>query len=126
MGPILVVDDDAAVRGLMCDVFEVEGWTAEPAASVAEALVLAERQRFAAVVLDLSLVDAPERQARVGELRRLLGTVPIIVVSGSPRSVEEAREIGAAAVLRKPFEPEELVAEVQSAVGGAAPGRESA
>src|SRR3712207_4440955 len=55
---ILVVDDDPAIRQLLCDLLESEGYAAADAPDAASGLARLREERFDLVVLDRLLPDA--------------------------------------------------------------------
>jgi CheY-like chemotaxis protein len=114
--PVLVIDDDPDVLGLLVMVLREEaGMLVQPAHSVAEAL---RGQPAAAVpaliVLDMSLPGEDAHDA-VLQLRALPGweNVPIILCSGRDDIAASARTLGAAGYLRKPFDLDTLVSLAQ-------------
>jgi two-component system, cell cycle sensor histidine kinase and response regulator CckA len=114
---ILVVDDDRAVRELMCRVLENQEFTVVCAADCPEALEIAsDLQR----PLDLLITDivmpiftGPELAERI---RKVRPAIPVLMVSGYARV--ESKELAVlepnAATLEKPFTPQELIAKVFS------------
>jgi len=104
-GSILVVEDDAALR-LVCRVnLELDEFRVREAGSLEEARAAVAQERPALVFLDLHLGFTASDEL-LGEL--LAASIPVVLVSGTVDVTEyEAR---ASAVLRKPFEPSELVA----------------
>jgi DNA-binding response OmpR family regulator len=109
---ILVVDDDPAVRQLIYDVLDSEGYAVETAADGREALAKATLRRPSLLVLDLTLprLSGPELAAQLSSLSGQ--PVPILVISGDGRAGSKARELGAFSYLHKPFELEDLLASV--------------
>lgn len=113
---VLIVDDNALIRKMMRSVLEAEGETCREAATGAEALLAIHAKVPDAVLLDLHLPDTDGLT-----LLRMLGAsqLPrfprVVLVTGSDEVGlgEEARKLGAAAVLRKPVAPETLVRKVR-------------
>jgi CheY-like chemotaxis protein len=88
---ILIVDDDGDARGALAELLRSRGVEVVEAADGAEALVLAEARRPAAVLTDL---DMPTMDGR-GLLARLrahpgLSSTPVLVVSASTEWVPAA------------------------------------
>lgn len=81
MKRVLVVDDEADLRSMVCDALQMEGYATSEAADGLEAL-----QVFRAVVPDAVLLDLQmPRQgglATLRELRALAPEVPVIILSG--------------------------------------------
>jgi CheY-like chemotaxis protein len=118
---VLVVDDDLDVRMVMQSILENEGLHVEVAADGAEALAGATRHPPAVVVLDISLpvVDGYEvaRQLRAQHGPEL----PILAVTADGSAARKARDVGAFAYLRKPFEIENLVSLVRRVLANEGP-----
>ena len=102
--PILVVEDDAALR-LVCRVnLELDGFAVREAAAIGEARAAVAEERPALVFLDLHLGGGASDEL-LDELRA--DGIPVVLVSGTVdvRSYEGR----ATAVMPKPFDPAELV-----------------
>ena len=118
----LVVEDDAAMREMLCRMLERSGFAVATAATGREALKLfAERQ------VDLAITDLMMPQmdglTLIRELMRLQPSARIIVISGAESGHDAARALGAKAVLRKPVSLADLARVAQDVLAGAA-GRE--
>jgi DNA-binding response OmpR family regulator len=120
---VLVVEDEAKLRGLVRAFLEGEGLTVFTSGSGAEALTIGSRVRPDVVVLDLGLPDIDGEDV-LRELRRSYD-VPVLVLTA--RASEEDRirglELGADDYLTKPFSSRELVLRVLALLrrGGLAP-----
>jgi CheY-like chemotaxis protein len=112
-GPVLVVEDDAAIRELVAVALKSAGFEVLEAADGVAALQLVERWRPTAIVLDLAL-PRMDGAAFAHELRRrrMLPGIPIIVLSAVTQARQQAAAIGAEVCLSKPFAIPELVREV--------------
>lgn len=116
-GTVLAVDDEPSIGRLVRRVLETAGFKVEVAASGAQAIEQLDRQRFDAIVSDISMPELDGigvlRAARERDL-----DVPVLLLSGNPSldSAVAAVEHGAMRYLRKPIEPDELVAVVERAV----------
>jgi DNA-binding response OmpR family regulator len=118
-GPVLVVDDDPIVRGLICRALEEEGLAVLDAANGQLALEQASRLQPALVVLDVTLPVLSSKAAAAG-VRALAGEhVPILVITADSHPTEKARNLGAYASLSKPFDVDELVSLVRRGLDGA-------
>lgn len=115
--PILVVDDDAKIVGLVRTYLERDGFPVVTAADGPAALDAIETHRPALVVLDLMLPELDGR-AVIRAVRRddEAGTTPILVLSARGSIVDRIAglEDGADDYLPKPFSPAELVLRVKS------------
>ncbi len=118
--PILIVDDDAALREMLVEQLEVEG---EFAASVAgtvteaEAMVTARDARFDALILDVTLPDGDGRDL-CASLRKAGLRMPIIMLTGSDDEADVVRGLDAGAndYIAKPFRLAELLARLRAQV----------
>jgi two-component system, OmpR family, KDP operon response regulator KdpE len=112
--PILIVDDEPAIRRLVRAALEREGYHADEAANGAEALEYARRSGCELVLLDLGL---PDRDGL--ELVPLLKAMDraVIVLTARDRSDEKvtALDLGADDYVTKPFDTAELLARVRVA-----------
>ncbi len=116
--PILIVDDDHALRTLLLEQLSVDGeFTASGAESVtaAEALLLDGPARFDAVILDVSLPDGDGRDF-CARLRQRGIKVPIIMLTGSDEEADVVRGLdsGANDYIAKPFRLAELLARLRA------------
>ena len=116
--PILIVDDDAALRELLGEQLAVDGeFVAHDAATAAdaEAKMLGGEHRFDAVILDVALPDGDGRDLCV-RLRRAGVKIPIIMLTGSDDEADVVRglEAGANDYIAKPFRLAELLARLRA------------
>ncbi|GAA1878057.1 response regulator transcription factor [Lapillicoccus jejuensis] len=112
---LLVVDDDARVRTVVCWQLEAEGYDVHEAADGYAAWAGIERHRPDLVVLDLSLpglsgLDLLRRLRAAGDV------TPVVVLSGRDGEGDRITglDLGADDYLVKPFSPGELAARVRS------------
>ena len=115
---VLVVDDDAAIRGLVAAVLRRKSLTVDEAVNGREAIDRLEQQVYAAVVVDLMMPIVSGFEV-VDYLQEKRPTTPCVVVisAAAPaviRTVEEKPVVRA--VLRKPFDIYELVTAVLQCV----------
>jgi len=123
---VLVVDDDAAVRELAAEMLARAGFEVACAAGGTQAAALVEGgARVDAVLLDLAMPDLGG-EATFLRLRAQRPGLPVVLVSGYDEEQASQRFAarGLDAFLRKPFEPEQLVAAVHAALAQRA-GREA-
>lgn len=120
MAYILVVDDDADVRELLCRMLEQDGYAAAAASGGAQALRSIESDAPDLVITDVVMpgMDGFEVLQR---LRHLAPQAGVLVMSGGGRLgldlyLETARRLGASAVLRKPFTRAEMLDAVRRAL----------
>jgi len=111
---ILIVEDDAHIRRLLRVALERVGYAAGEAATAREALSLADIDKPEVVLLDLGLPDRDGLEL----IQLLAGKAAVIVVSAREETAEKvaALDLGADDFLTKPFDTEELLARVRTAL----------
>jgi CheY-like chemotaxis protein len=113
---VLIVDDDAVIRQLICVNLELEGFEVHTAEDGEDALAKVRSVDPAVITLDIMMprLDGWETAAR---LRNDADTAHIKVILLSARAQEadlrRGQGIGVDAYLTKPFDPDDLVAAVQ-------------
>jgi two-component system, cell cycle response regulator DivK len=116
-GPlVLVVDDYADNRELMCEVLAHEGFRVIEAKTGLEAVDRAVELRPAVVLMDLALpgIDGWEATRRLRADERTAGCRVIAVTAHAhANAADRAREVGCRETITKPFAPDELVATVR-------------
>jgi len=106
---ILVLEDDPAVLGLIEIGLEARGATVVALSGRDELDALALSQGdVAAALLDLSPI-AEEPHIALGTLRRVVGEIPIVLITGSASGIPEAVQSEIRAWVRKPFEMGEVI-----------------
>ena len=116
--PILIVDDDEALRETLADQLAVDGeFTALEAGSISEAeeRLAAKDARFDAVILDVGLPDGDGRDLCI-RLRKQGQKMPIIMLTGSDAETDVVRGLdsGANDYISKPFRLNELLARLRA------------
>lgn len=114
-GEVLVVDDDAATRELVCRELRAAGFSAAEARSGEEALVRARVTRPSLVVLDLVMPGLSGFEV-LTQLRSEQITTPVVVLTGKDLSATEQKTLrdGMAAVVQKSGQSiEHIVAEAK-------------
>jgi len=106
--PILLVDDDDAIRDAERQVLAEHGFRVTQARDGAEALRAIDTEPPAMIVLDVQMpgIDGP---TFARELRTRLRRVPLVILTGVADPKREADRCNAEAYLRKPFDADELV-----------------
>ncbi len=107
---ILVVDDDRGIRATFAQILDGEGYEVAAAPDGLEAVRLAADRRFDAILLDLFMPEMDGMTA-LRHLRELAPEAAIVILSAyvEPERAAEAYRLGAAAVLAKPPDLEELL-----------------
>jgi DNA-binding response OmpR family regulator len=116
--PILIVEDDAALRATLAEQIRLEGdFTADEAesASEAEAKLGSADARYDAILLDIGLPDGDGRDL-CAKLRRDGLRMPVIMLTGhdAEQDVVRGLDAGANDYIAKPFRAGELLARVRA------------
>jgi len=116
--PVLIVDDDDALRATLAEQLAVDGeFQAIEANSIqaAETLLAAENARFDAILLDISLPDGDGRDL-CARLRQAGNKLPIIMLTGADEEEDVVRGLDAGAndYIAKPFRLAELLARLRA------------
>ena len=112
---ILVVDDEPAIRLLVRRALTRTGWKTAEAASAAAALLDARRNRFDLVILDLGLPDRDGLEL-IAPLRATGAAVLVLTAREAVAEKVAALDLGADDYVTKPFDTEELLARVRTAL----------
>lgn len=108
---ILIVDDDAVLRGTLAALLQLEGY------EVTLAETLADGQRAAKALPDLVLLDLRLAAGKSYEFGRWLDRrgIPFLMLSGETSSLEKVLtlELGAEDYITKPFDEAELFARIR-------------
>jgi excisionase family DNA binding protein len=112
-GPlVLIVDDDAGLRGFVRASLELEGYTVREAGSAEEGLQQIDAEPPDLILLDVMMpkVDGWEMLSRLQE-RHGVGAIPVLMFSGKvdEQSVADAARRGAQGFIGKPFDPQQLI-----------------
>jgi CheY-like chemotaxis protein len=110
---VLIVEDDAALRSSLRDTLADEGLLVRVAANGLEALeVLARFGPAAVVLMDLMMPVMDGETFRRRQLQDpALAHIPVVVMTAS--NLRGARHLGAVALLRKPFQIDDLFEKLQ-------------
>ena len=116
--PILIIEDDAALRATLAEQIAMDGSftvvAAETASEAASRLAEAD-VRYDAILMDVGLPDADGRDF-CAQLRRDGNTTPIIMLTGADAEADVVRGLDAGAndYVAKPFRLPELLARVRA------------
>ena len=110
--PILVVDDDPTILATVSEALDLEGFPVVTATNGAEALDVLDRISLSVVLLDMRMpvLDGWGFMRAIRERKLCL---KVVVMTAAADANRWGREIGAQAVLAKPFELDELLGAVQ-------------
>jgi DNA-binding response OmpR family regulator len=115
LGNVLVVEDDSATRELFVYALELAGWHVRSAADGLSGLRILDVFNPDVIVLDMRL-PAADGVSVLDNLTARSVRAPVIAISGYDDAIETARaHPHVLAMIRKPFEPQELVRTVAKA-----------
>ena len=123
--PILVVEDDEALRNALAETLELAGHTARVAADGSAAMKIIEAEAIAAVVTDFQMAPM-DGHALLQRIRARQPDLPVLMMTahGTIQRAVRAMRDGANDYLVKPFEVTELIERLErlTAVPACAPG----
>jgi two-component system chemotaxis response regulator CheY len=113
---VLVVDDDDAIRALLCTILRRRGLPVDSARNGAEALARCEQCRYAVVLLDLMMpqLNGYEVLNAFGKRKREDRPLILVLTAGAePRNLSADLVAG---TIRKPFDVEMIVDTISAAL----------
>jgi DNA-binding NtrC family response regulator len=124
MARILIVDDEPVICWTLSEAFREEGHDCATAASAEDAIAAAAKGRFDLVLLDVRL-PGQDGISAIGELKSILGDVPILIMTafGDLETAVRAVEKGSFEYLIKPFDLNFALNAVQQALCSATAGK---
>jgi DNA-binding response OmpR family regulator len=125
MASVLVVDDDADIRGLVRELLQRAGYLVHEAGDGREGLRVFHAERPDLVVLDASMpeLDGWETLERI----RDVSAVPVVMLTARAQEVDKVRGLRAGAddYVTKPFGRQELVARIEGLLRRGRPATDS-
>jgi two-component system, OmpR family, phosphate regulon response regulator PhoB len=121
---ILVVEDEAAIRDMLCFVLEQNGYQAATAEDYDSAIKALMEPCPDLVLLDWMLPGGSGIQiAKKMKQHELTRTIPIIMITARGEEEDKVRglEVGADDYVTKPFSPKELMARIKAVIRRVAP-----
>ncbi|WP_432727428.1 response regulator [Variovorax sp. W6] len=111
---ILIVDDDAGIRGLVASFLEKHGFQVDAAGHPAEMRERLAQAEYALIVLDV-MMPGEDGLSALRDLQRI-GGPPVIMLSAVGTDIDRivGLEIGAEDYLAKPCNPRELLARIRT------------
>lgn len=106
---ILIIDEEPAMGDALRLVFESAGYEVVVVAKGLEGVRMAAIRSFRVGIIDLFLPDMPGLQA-IKVIRAQQPEMLIILITGegTPQAFSEARKLGVAGILAKPFTPTDI------------------
>jgi len=112
---VMVIEDSAALRGLITDILHRQGFGIETAETVPQARALIKRRAgdVSLVLLDVNLPGGTGFELL--ELIRRHSEVPVFILSAlrQQEQMRRGQALGAQAFIEKPFNPRELVRKIR-------------
>jgi CheY-like chemotaxis protein len=107
---VVVADDEPGLRLLLVATLSGAGYEVLQASNGLEALRLCEKDRVDLLLTDLVMPDH-EGLETIRRMRQQCPHIPVVAMSGAFDGgfLEVARAMGAAAVIQKPFTPDQVV-----------------
>jgi DNA-binding NtrC family response regulator len=116
MTRVLVIDDQADVRAMICIVLRLNHFEVAEAESAAAGLKMFEQSTFDVAIVDVFLQDANGLDV-IAAMRKKITDFPVIAISGMPSfdtASHSAEQLGVVC-LRKPFRPNDLLGAIEAA-----------
>lgn len=115
---ILLIDDEEAIIEVTRATLEImAGWTVIAASSGSEGAALAAAERPDAILLDVMMpdMDGP-RTLKDLQAGARTGDIPVVFLTAKVQAadIRRFRDLGAAGVIAKPFDPLRLAGEISS------------
>jgi DNA-binding response OmpR family regulator len=119
MGWVLVVEDEAAARDVMCETLDIAGYQAVGATdgSVARQLLEARDAPPCVIVLDLMMPRMNGWQFREWQRTTRFASVPVVILSAVRDLANEAKKLLSADYLAKPIAFDALLEKVEKHCG---------
>lgn len=115
-GSVLGVDDEAAVREIVCAGLGDAGFDAVPAstAELALAIFASAPDGFLAVITDVNLASPLTGWDVAVEVRRISPTTPVLFMTGGQDMSQSERAVPRSLMFAKPFDVEHLAAALRA------------
>jgi len=114
---VLLIEDDASIRELVCSVLDDDGVRVVTATNHGEALTALTTARVGLILTDTvggSWEAHSDHWADLDKLRRVAGSTPTIIFTAHPpRAFDGYEEHGFAGLISKPFDIDEFLATVR-------------
>lgn len=112
---VLVVDDEPGILRVLSIQLKIHGYEPVTTLSGMEAIELVRAREPDLVLLDILLPDI--NGLEVLEKLRSFSQVPVVVFSANHAAIENALKAGANGSIAKPFNPDQMLAKIKSAIG---------
>ena len=118
---VLVIDDEQIVLDSVIQILTDKDYKVDVSLSGREGLDRAIHKDYDIVLTDILMPDIGGMRV-LRDIKRAKPSLPVVIITGyaTTKSAVQAMKLGAANYIEKPFEPEELLNAVSSALGLAA------
>jgi putative two-component system response regulator len=114
---ILVVDDDAPIRRILCQLLEQDGYVCNEAADAEEAMRALQQREFALVLTDMGMPGKSGLDLILQVSEAFPDTATVMVTGVDDANLAHAAlDTGAYGYIIKPFEPNEILINVRNAL----------
>ena len=113
MNKILIVEDDANIRRMICIALKAEGFKPLETSNVKDGLITALKEKPELIILDLGLPDGDGKEI-LARIRRT-SSVPVLILSARHSEDDKVDMLmaGANDYVSKPFSIKELIARIR-------------
>ena len=120
--PVLLVDDDASVTTSLALLLKQSGYASRTAANPPEALACLAREEFSLVIQDMNFsreTTGEEGLALLGSIKKMKPGLPVVLITawGSIALAVKGVKAGAADFITKPWNNQQLLQSVETALG---------
>ncbi len=109
---LLVIDDDSDLRLFLKDLLTEEGYVADVAATMDEALALIDQRVYHLILTDLLTHVSGDPLRSATSLLRYAHPTPVVALTGWSVTAAEVTRAGLARLISKPFDLDALLAEI--------------
>lgn len=120
MAHILFIDDDEVDRLVLADILQRHGFSYTSASDGEEAVRLVRQEGAPDLLITDLIMPGKEGIETIREIRKLVGDLPVIAVSGVPSAgeyLDMASLLGADAVYEKPLDEAVLIENINALTG---------
>jgi two-component system phosphate regulon response regulator PhoB len=121
---VLVVEDEAPIREMLCFMLEQKGYEPVEAADFTEAVALVKEPYPELILLDWMIPGGSGIQfIKLMKQEELTRNIPIVMLTARGEEEDKVRglEVGADDYITKPFSPKELTARIKAVMRRSAP-----
>lgn len=113
-GPILIVEDDPAIRDMLLDALEQDGYEAVAVSNGIDGITAALLREPSVILLDLNL-PLLDGEGVLRELERQGPHAPVVLMTSDPRGDRLSTADGVCGYLPKPFDLDDLITTIELA-----------